>query len=159
MRYQVKQKIFSIGESFTIKDENGTDIYKAKGQILSIGKKLRLFDMADNELCYIGQKLFKLLPEYDIYINGRHVANVKKKLAFFKNDFVIKSTEGEYYVEGDIFALEFNIVKDGVTAAYVSKQFFSFSDKYGVDIADDQDQIINLALVIVIDMACHDNDH
>lgn len=158
MRYQVRQKIFTIGDNFTIKDENGVDIYKARRQLLSFGNKLRIYDMADNELCYIEQKLFRFLPEYDIYIGGQFVANVKKKFAFFRNDFLINAASGQYYVDGDIFAHEFSISKDGKVVAYISKKFFSFTDTYGVDIDDDEDQIFNLALGIVIDMVCHDNN-
>jgi uncharacterized protein YxjI len=159
MRYLIKQKIFSLGDSFTIKDEAENDIFTVRSQILSFGKKLRIFDLLDNELCYIEQKLFRFMPEYDIYISGQHLANIKKKLKFFKNDFEITSSEGMYTVEGDFWAHEFEIFKDHSLVARISKQFFSFTDTYGVDIDDRLDQVVNLALAIVIDMVCHDNDH
>lgn len=159
MRYQVRQKIFALGDSFTIKDESGMDVYKVNRQLLSFGKKLRIYDMMDNELCYIEQIILRFLPEYNLYIGGQLVANVKKKLAFFKNDFVIKSQVGDYFVDGNIFAREFNIIKDGTAIAYISKKFFSFTDIYGVEIDDGQDQLTNLALAIVIDMVCHDKNH
>lgn len=156
MRYQVRQKIFSIGDKFTIRDESMNDIYMVKRQILSFGKKLRIYDMAENELCYIEQRLFRLLPEYDIYLEGQHVAGVRKKFAIFKNDFIIDSSLGQYYADGNIFAHEFAIYKDGVPVAHVSKKFFSLTDTYGVDIDDSENQLLLLALVIVIDMVCHD---
>lgn len=157
MRYIVRQKIFSLGDSFTIKDEFGNDIFMVRQQLLSFGKKLRIYDMSENELCYIEQKLFKLMPEYDIYISGSHMANVKKKFAFFKHDFIITSPNEQFYVDGDIWAHEFEISREGQIAARISKTFFSFTDTYGVDIDDDCDQLSILALSIVIDMVCHDN--
>lgn len=158
MRYIVRQKIFSLSDSFFIKDEFGNDVFHARRQILSFGKKLRIFDLSGNELCYIEQKLFKFMPEYDIYIAGEHVANVKKKFALFRNDFVITSPGAEYYVEGDFWAHEFEIYRDQHPIAQISKKFFSFTDTYGVDIDDSQDQITTLALAIVVDMVCHDHD-
>jgi len=158
MRYLVRQKMFSLSDSFTIKDEENNDVFIVKSQLLSFGKKLRIFDLAGRELCYIEQKLFRLMPEYDIYIAGYCVANVKKKFAFFKNNFVVTSPNSQYYIDGDIFAYEFSIYKDGRAVAYISKKFFSFTDTYMVDIDDGSDQVTILALAIVIDMVCHDND-
>jgi len=158
MRYIIRQKIFSLGDSFTIKDEFGNDIYIARSQILSFGKKLRIFDLSGNELCYIEQRLFRFMPEYNIYIYGQFVANVKKKFSLFKNDFEITSPGDRYYVDGNFLAREFNIYRHGRIIARISKKFFTFSDTYGIDIDDSQDQITILALAIVIDAVCHDND-
>ncbi len=157
MRYLIRQKIFSLGDSFNIKDEAGNDIFFVSQQLLSFGKKLRIYDLMDNELCYIEQKLFKFMPEYDIYAGGSLIANVKKKFAFFKNDFEITSPGSSYYVKGDIWAREFEIFQDNRLVAYISKTFFSIRDTYGVDIDDAIDQIQILALAIVIDMICHED--
>ncbi|MEG6611335.1 LURP-one-related family protein [Pseudoclostridium thermosuccinogenes] len=158
MRYIIRQKIFSLGDSFTIKDEFGNDVFIVRSQIFSFGKKLRIFDLSGNELCYIEQKLFRFMPEYDIYIAGELVANVRKKFALFRNDFEITTPGDQYYVDGDFFAHEFGIYRHGKLIARISKKFFAFSDTYGVDIDDGQDQISTLALAIVIDMVCHDHD-
>ncbi len=158
MRYQIRQKIFAIGDKFTIKDEMGNDVFMVKKKILSFGKKLKIYDMSGRELCYIEQKLFRFLPEYNIFVNGQHIANVKKKLAILKNSFVINSCLGQYYVDGNIFAREFSIYREGVPVAYISKKFFSFTDTYGVEIDDSEDQLVNLSIAIVIDMVCHDRN-
>jgi len=50
-------------------------------------------------------------------------------------------------------------MKNGVPVAVVSKKFFSFSDTYGVDIADNENHAFILALVIVIDQVLHDNEN
>lgn len=158
MRYIVRQKIFSLGDSFSIKDEMGNDVFIVRSQLLSFGKKLRIFDLGGNELCYIEQKLFRFMPEYDIYIAGEHAANVKKKFALFRNDFEITSPRDQYFIEGDFWAHEFSIYRHSNLVARISKKFFSFTDTYGIDIDDSYDQISILALAIVIDMVCHDHD-
>ncbi len=158
MRYIVRQKIFSLGDSFSIKDEMGNDIFIVRQQLLSFGKKLRIYDLAGNELCYIEQRLMRFLPEYDIFINGQHTANVKKRFALFRNDFDITSENGNYTVNGDFWAHEFDICHNGTPVANISKQFFAFADTYGVDIDDRYDQISTLALAIVIDMVCHEHN-
>ena len=37
----------------------------------------------------------------------------------------------------------------------VSKQWFAWSDTYGVDIAEGEDDILILASTVVVDVACH----
>lgn len=157
MRYVVKQKIFSLTDSFSIKDENGNNVLMVQRQFLSFGKKLRIFDLSGNELCYIEQQVFRFMPEYNIYIGGQLVANVKKKFNLLKNDFVINSPGAQFYVEGNFFGHDFNIIQGGRIIARISKEYFTFGDTYGVEIDDDQDQLMGLALAIVIDMVCHDH--
>ena len=157
MKYIIKQKIFSFGDSFIIKDEMENDRFEVRGKVFALGDKLRIFDMMGNEIVYIEQKLFKFLPEYNIYLNGQHAAIVKKEFTFFSNKFNIDSSMGHYTVDGDFLGLDFNILKDSYSVAYVSKKFFSFSDTYGVDVSDQENHAFILALVIVIDQVIHDN--
>jgi uncharacterized protein YxjI len=42
--------------------------------------------------------------------------------------------------------------------AQVSKQWFAWSDTYGVQISPGEDDVLILASTVVIDMACH-GDH
>ncbi len=44
---------------------------------------------------------------------------------------------------------------DDFKVAQVSKRFFSWSDTYGIDIADGEDDITILATAVVIDLVCH----
>ncbi len=159
MRYLVRQKVFSIRDSFTIKDEYGNDVFKVFGRLLSIGNKLTLTDLLDQELYYIEQRLFRFLPEYTIYRNGRPVATVKKNLTLFRPSFDISSVYGSFNIDGSFWAYDFTVFKNGSPAAIVSKKWFSFSDSYGVSISDGEDAAFMLALVIVLDMVYHNDNN
>lgn len=159
MRYQVRQKIFSFGDNFTIKGENDEPRFVVRGEVFSFGDKLRIEDLNGNELFYIEQKLFKFLPEYRIFQNGMEVAMVKREFTFFKPKFYIESSYGSFDMEGDIFGHNFRIMKNGRCAAEVNKRWFSFSDTYGVDVNDGENQAFILTLVIVIDQVIHDNNN
>jgi uncharacterized protein YxjI len=39
--------------------------------------------------------------------------------------------------------------------AEVSKRWFSWTDTYGVEVADGEDPVLILASAVVIDMVCH----
>lgn len=157
MKYQIRQKVFSLGDSYIIKDELEDERYVVRSEIFSFGHKLRIEDLNGNELIYIEQELFHLLPVYNIYARGQLIASVKKELSFFKAKFDIECSSGNYSIEGDYFSHEFSIMKNGIEAACVSKQWFALSDTYGADIEDSEDQALMLALVIVVDEVLYDN--
>ena len=158
MKYLIRQRVFSFGDNFGIKDENGQDRYMVQGKVFSFGDKLKLMDMMGNELFYIEQRLFRFLPEYYIFAGGEEVAVVKKQLSLFTPKFIIESIHGSYSIEGNIFAYDFSVYRDGRTVAVVNKKWFSFSDTYGIDIADGEDHAFLLALAIVLDQILHDEN-
>jgi len=159
MRFVVKQKIFTFGDDFTIKDEFGNDHFIVKGKVFSLGDKLRIYNLQGIELFYIEEKIFRLLPEFTIYQEGTPVAKVKKEFTFFRPRFNISSVFGNYTIDGNFWGMDFRILKDGAPVAVVSKKWFSWRDTYGVDIADSENYAFILALVIVIDQVLHDNNH
>src|SRR6201999_2138435 len=67
MRYQMKQKMFSMGDDYTITDENGRPAYYVDGRAFSIGEKLSFQDMAGHELAFIKQRLLAIGPTYEIW--------------------------------------------------------------------------------------------
>lgn len=158
MRFLIKQKFFTFGDDFTIKDEAGVEHFIVRGKVFALGDKLRMYTMDGTELFYIEQKLFRFLPEYTIYHAGQPVASIKKEFSFFKPKFNIQSTLGDFTIEGNFWGMEFSILKSGRPVAQVSKKWFSWTDTYGVDIADTEDYAFMLCLVIVIDQVLHDNN-
>ena len=57
--------------------------------------------------------------------------------------------------QGSFLDMEYTFTRGGRPVAEVSKRWFSFTDTYGVDIAEGEDQILLLASTVVIDMVCH----
>jgi uncharacterized protein YxjI len=157
MKFYIREKIFSIGDKFSIKDVSGSDVFNVEGRIFSMGNKLRIYDMFNNEIVYIEQKLFKLLPEYNIYLDGKYAAKVKKEFTFFSNRFDIDSIMGNFDIEGDFFAHDFSIMKNGSTVAVINKKWVSWGDTYEINIDEQENYAFILAMVIVIDQVLHDN--
>lgn len=157
MRYQIKQKVFSFGDSFTIKDDKGNDRYIVKGKVFSFGNKLRMYNMKGQELVYIEQKIFRFLSEYNIYFKDLLYATVKKEFSFFRPRFNVVSHMGGYSVQGDFWGLDFSIYREGKHVAQVSKKWISWGDSYGVDIVEGEDDPFILTLVIVIDQVLHNS--
>ena len=45
MKLYIKQKVFSWGDKFTVKDEAGRDRYYVEGEVFTFGRKLHVYDM------------------------------------------------------------------------------------------------------------------
>ena len=160
MRYVMRQKLLSFGDDFTIKDESGADRFFVDGKVFAIGDKLSFQDMSGNELARIEQKVLSLVKTYRIYRDGRLAATVKKKpFTFFRDVFELEdAAPGDLDAEGDFFDREYAFTRDGRTVAVVSKRFFSWTDTYGVEIADGEDDVLILAATVVIDQCSHDEE-
>jgi uncharacterized protein YxjI len=157
MRYVMKQKLFSWGDDFYIRDAEGRDVFFVDGKAMSFSDQLSFRDLAGQELAFIKQKLFSLGATYEIYRNGALAAVVKKELfTFFQCTFNVDVPgPDDLQAKGDFTDHEYVFVRGGNTVAEVSKQWFAWSDTYGVDIAPGEDDILILASTVVIDMACH----
>jgi uncharacterized protein YxjI len=158
MRYIMKEKLFSWGDDFVIRDEQGRDAFQVDGKVLTFGKQLAVQDMAGNELAFIKQRVFSWGPSYEIYRAGALVAEVRKELfTFFQCKFTVDVPgPDDLLAEGDFFDHEYQFTRGGRMVAAISKQWFSWTDTYGVDVADDEDPILILAGAVVIDQVCHE---
>jgi uncharacterized protein YxjI len=159
MRYIMKQKVFSLGDKFTIQNENGEDAFFVSGEVFSLGHKLSFADAQGNELLFIRQKLLAWGPTYELYRGDEHVATVKKEMfTLFQCTFDIHiDQQGDLEAQGNLSDHEYSVTRDGAPVAQISKQWFTWSDTYGVEIADSEDPLLILAGTVVIDMCCHES--
>jgi uncharacterized protein YxjI len=159
MRYVMKQALFSWGDDFFIKDGAGQDVFFVDGKAFSLGDQLSFRDLEGHELTFIRQKLLAWGPTYEIHREGRLAAVVKKELfTFFKCRFSVDVPgPDDLEAEGDFTDHEYVFTRAGSEVGSVSKRWFSWTDTYGVEIRQGEDDVLLLASTVVIDMACHDD--
>ena len=149
MKLYIKQKVFTWGDKFTVKDINGNDRYYVEGEVFSWGKKLHVYDMNGNEAAFIQQKVFSFLPRYFVYVGDEQVAEIVKEFSFL---FPRYSIEGlGWDIEGHFMAHDYEIKKAGRSIVTISKEWMTWGDSYELDIADPADEIVALAVVLTID--------
>jgi uncharacterized protein YxjI len=160
MRYVLKQKLLAWGDDFVIKDEGGNDQFFVDGKAFSIGDKLSFQDMDGNELAFIRQRLLAWGKTYEIFRDGQLAAVVKKELfAFLHHRFMVDVPgPDDLEAEGNFLDREYEFRRGANVVAVVSKRWFSWTDTYGVEIADGEDDVLILASAVVIDQACHPDD-
>ncbi|APF26230.1 tubby C 2 family protein [Clostridium sporogenes] len=158
MKFIIKQKLFSITDKYIIENEYGEKLYKVQKILMSMFKKIKIYDIEDRELVYIKEKFIKILPTYLIYMGGNQVATMKKDIGILKPRFTVESIIGDYEVKGDILDINFTIEKAGETVARVKKHFPAIRDSYEVDIKEGASQSLVLAMVIIIDDVVHNTE-
>ena len=160
MRYLLKQKLFAFGDDFHILNENDEKVFFVDGRAFSLGNKLSFQDLSGNELVFIRQKLLSFGPSYELHRGAQLVATLKKNyFTLFHCKFAIDVPgPDDLEAKGDILEHEYVFTRSGREVAQISKRWFAFSDTYGVDIGEGQDDVLILASAVVIDMICHDEE-
>jgi len=159
MRYIMRDKLFAIGQDFTITDEQGQGRFSVDGKVFAIGHKLVFRDMEGNEAATVHQKLLHMTPTYEITRGGAEIAEVKKKLISIARERFTVDIPGpdDLEVTGSLLDHDYTFTRSGQVIAYVSKAWVSLRDTYGVDIAPGEDDVVILASTVVIDMVNEDS--
>lgn len=160
MRYLLRQKLFSFGDDFVIKDEGGQPVYLVDGRAFSIGDKLSFQDRTGAELAFITQRLLSWGPTYEIVRTGQVAAVVTRHLFSFLHHRFTVDVPGpdDLEAEGNFTDHEYLFRRGSRTVATVSKRWFSLTDMYGVEIEDGEDPVLILASAVVVDQVCHPDD-
>lgn len=157
-RYQMSQQWLSWGDDYVVRDEAGRNAFFIDGKAWSWGSKLSFQDMQGNELAFISQKVFSWGPTYEIYRGGQLAAVVKKSLfTLFRAEFTVDVPGPDDLVaEGDFWDHEYSFKRGDQTVASVSKAYFSWTDTYGIDIAEGVDDVMIVAAAVIIDQCSHE---
>lgn len=160
MVYRIKEAFWSWGNDFAITDPDGNPHFRVDGAVFSWGDKLSFQNAAGQELALINQQLLSWMPRYRIERGGQVLAEVVKKFTWFKQKFTLDIPgPNDYTIDGSFWQHEFNFTRLGQTAARVSKSYWSWTDSYGVDVADGEDDVLILCACIVIDQVLHDEQN
>ena len=159
MKYVMKQRLFAWGDDFAIQDAQGRDAFFVDGKAFSFGDQLSFQDLNQHELAFIQQKLLSWGKTYEIHRDGKLAAVVKKELFALLHCKFSVDVPGpdDLTAEGDFSDHEYDFKRGERVVATVSKQWFTWTDTYGVEIEDGEDPVLILASTVVVDMACHDN--
>ena len=158
-RYQMRQKVFALGQDFFIENESGQKVYKVDGKVLRVRDTLKFKDMQGNTLCSIQQKVARIKDTMEVDgPDGKKVAAVKKAIITPVRDrWTAKIKNGpDLDIQGNILDHEYKIEEGRTKVAEVSKKWFRVRDSYGVEVTPGQEDVIILAVTVVVDMMAHE---
>ena len=125
----IKQKVFSIGEKFTVVDEDQRLHYSVKGSFMKI-------------------------PKFFVEINGKEAIEISKQLSFFKAKDSISAED--VTVDGNWWDMDFDVSRKGRKIAEINKRWISWGDTYEITILDESLEELIISLVIAIDCVKED---
>lgn len=159
--YVIRERMFRLGEDSDITDEAGQPVLHVDGKVLSLHNRLILRDPAGREVGQVHRKLAALRPTYEITIDGKDVAEVRKHLFTpFGERFTIDVPgPDDMQISGDLFSHEFTINRDGQVVATVSKRWLTLTASYAVEVAPGEDDLLILASVLALDLAIDAEHH
>jgi len=160
--YVIREHLLRLGEDSDITDEAGQPVLHVDGKVLSLHNRLILRDPAGRETGQVHRKLAALRPTYEITLDGKDVAEVRRHLlAPFGERFTIDvHGAGGMEVRGDLLSHEFTIDRDGHAVAAISKRWLTATASYAVDIAAGEDDLLILASILALDLAIDaEHDH
>ena len=149
MKLYIKEKVFSWGDKFTVKDAYGEDKYIVEGELFTFGKKLHVYDRSGREVAFIKQEVWSFLPRYYVFCGDLKIAEIKKEFTFLFPRYTIEGLGWE--IDGSFMAHDYQITKRGRKIVTIAKEWMTWGDSYELDIADPADELVALAVVIAID--------
>lgn len=145
----IKQKVFSLSEKFTIKDQQERDVYYVEGSFMKIPKTFSIMNTTRDEVALVTKKVFSFLPKFFVEVNGQEVLTIKKEFSFFKARYTIDSADIE--VQGNWWDMDFQVLQQGEVIGQVNKEWFTWGDSYKVQILNEEMEAIIIAFVVAID--------
>ncbi|GAA2139569.1 LURP-one-related/scramblase family protein [Kitasatospora kazusensis] len=161
MKYQVRERIFGIGDDYWIEDEHGEKAYLVDAKVLRIRETFELKDQSGHVVAVIRHKVLSVRDAMKIENgHGDVVATVRKKLFTpFRDKYHVELHDGgELEIHGNLIDKDYKIESHGDRIAEISRKWFRIRDTYGVRIADGADTALLLAVAVCVDHLVREDD-
>jgi uncharacterized protein YxjI len=156
IKYQMREKLLSIGDDYWIENSAGQKVFKVNGKAVRFRETFILEDSRGAELAKIQERKLSVRDKMHIQ-RGSSEATVHKALIGIRDRYTINPDSGpDLKAKGNFVDHEYDIERDGHTVATVSKKWFRLRDTYGVEINANEDQAFILAITVCIDELSHD---
>ena len=148
MKLLFKQRFFSWFDSYDIYNEANETVFTVRGR-MAWGHKLEISDRSGRPIGMLEEKVFRFLPTFEMYVQGRYVGCIKKEFTFFRPSFQLDMNG--WRVEGNWLEWDYTIVDNlGLPVATITKQF-GWTDTYVLDVPNESDALSVLMVVLAID--------
>ena len=152
MELLIKQRVFSWTDSYDVYDETGEARYFVEAEFLALGHQIHVYDKrSGREVGSVHQKLFTLLPAFEIVIDGQVRGEVCKEFSLFSPRYQVDFRGWD--VQGDIMSWDYQVMRGNAEVMSISKQWLTWGDTYVLRYSNPADEMPGLLLVIAIDAA------
>jgi uncharacterized protein YxjI len=151
-RYQMREKLASIGDDSWIEDDGGNKVFKVNGKAMRIRDTFILEDAQGNEVAKIQERKLHVRDTMAIERGGKKIATVHHRLVGLRDHLKVEIEDGhDMKVHGNLVDHEYEIEGEHGKVAEISKKWFRVRDTYGVEIESDQDVPMILAITVAVE--------
>ena len=127
-RFQMRQKLFAIGDDYWTDDDGGAHVFKVNGKATRFRDTWDLESADGAEVARIKEKALSVRDKIKIHLPDGD-ATVKKALVGIRDRFHVDVDHGEdLRAHGNVVNHEYKIERNGNTVAEVSKKWFRVRD-------------------------------
>ncbi len=150
MKLMFKQRLFSWLDSYDVFDRDGSAVYTVKGE-LSWGHRLQIYDARGEHLGTVQEKVFTLLPQFQLYLGDQLAGTITKEFTFFRPRFTLDCNG--WTVDGDLWEWDYQVMDGSRTVMSLQKQVWNWTDTYSMNTPQPKDALLCLMIVLAIDAA------
>lgn len=150
MRLLIKQRVFTLRDTFDVYDEQNAPVWFIESKLFSFAKEIFVYDSENRQVAAIRQRLWHLMPRYELWIGDQYCGCIQKRFSF------LPRYELEYSgwrVDGDFLGWDYDVLDDRGVVASIRKELLHWGDTYVIDISDPENELICLLIVLAIDAA------
>jgi uncharacterized protein YxjI len=144
MRYQVRERLFSLKDDFWVTDQDGSRMFLIDARVLSLRHTLDLQDASGRTLAQIKHKLVTFTDAMEVDRDGSVAATVHKAVfsPLHHRAVIDLPSGGRLEAVGNIIGKDFEIRDDHRVVGRVSRAWFQVRDTYGVEVAPGEDDVL-----------------
>ncbi|MGT2799736.1 LURP-one-related/scramblase family protein [Streptococcus marmotae] len=148
-QFQIKQRFWSWGGKFDIKDDRGQLCYQVEGSLLKWFKNFEIRSANGQLVSTIQRKFSGFFSRFEVKVLGQAPFTIQKKFSWFKPRYEIENLGLE--VIGDFWDMKFDLIHNGTVVAKIDQEWFRMTSTYQVTVYEDAYADVTIALVIAID--------
>ena len=150
-RYQMREKLMSIGDDAWIENEAGDRVFKVNGKAARVRDTFIIEGPDGAQLAKIQERKVSVRDKMAIEC-GDTTASVHKALIGLRDRYTIDVDGGpDLKAHGNFVDHEYEIEQDGDTIATISKKWFRVRDSYGIEITPGQNDALLIAVTVCVD--------
>ena len=152
MQLSIRNKWISFKGSSVVQDLEGKDVLKIVGKFWTFTRKKSVCELDGTVKYVIKNKIISLFGRtaYVFDDKGEKVCTLKRKIFSLRDRYFVESPLGKIEINGNIFQFNYKITLDGKEIGHISRKV-SLRDSFVLDINDEFDYRLFVALVIAID--------
>lgn len=146
---QAALKSFDRSEVFD--DERNVRWYVQRERI-SLGYNINVYDLENNKIASVLQRLTSFNPRFDITVRGEKFATINKVTTVFKPKYEIEGVT--WRLDGDFYMHNFDVYSQfGGLVMSQRKQWFTWGDTFIITYSKPSDELYCLCVALALDIA------